>query len=86
MNVKDLDIAKDLTQEERAVTGGSSNVANIGGPVLVSNGGNSAFSPTTIAQVNAPNLSQANLDPTTVTEETSKVANVVGSLGTLISQ
>jgi len=86
MNVKDLDIAKDLTQEERAVTGGSSNVANIGGPYLASNGGNSLFSPTTIAQVNVPVVTEINVDPTTITEETSKVANVVGSLGTLIGQ
>jgi hypothetical protein len=86
MNVKDLDIAKDLTQEERAVTGGSSNVANIGGPVLATAGGYSLFSPHTNVQIDAPVVTQTNVDPTTITEETSKVANVVGSLGTLIGQ
>jgi len=86
MNIKDLEIAQDLSHAERAVRGGSSNVANIGGPVLVDNGGISLYSPKTIAQVNAPVVTQINADPTTITDTTSEVANVLGSLGTYIKQ
>jgi hypothetical protein len=86
MNVKDLEIAKDLTQEERAVTGGSSNSGYIGGPVLATNGGARLFSPETNVQIDAPVQTQTNVDPTTVTQEVSKTANVLGSLGTLINQ
>jgi hypothetical protein len=86
MNVKDLEMTKELTNEEREVRGGSSNVGYIGGPVLATNGGNSFFSPNTNVQIDAPTQTQTNVDPTTITESVSKSANVLGSLGTLIKE
>jgi hypothetical protein len=86
MNIKDLDMTQDLSQEERAVRGGSANYGFIGGPVLATNGGNSLFSPNTNVQIFTPVQTQTNVDPTTITKSVSDVANVVGSLGTLIHQ
>jgi hypothetical protein len=86
MNVKDLDTTKDLTDEERAVRGGSANYGFIGGPVLATNGGTSLFSPNTNVQIDTPVQTQTNVDPTTITESVSKNANVLGSLGTLIRE
>jgi hypothetical protein len=86
MNIKDIETTQDLSTEERAVRGGSANYGYIGGPVLATSGGNSLFSPSTNVQVFAPVQTQTNVDPTTITEEVSKSANVLGSLGTLIAQ
>jgi hypothetical protein len=86
MNIKDIDTAQDLSNEERAVRGGSANYGYIGGPVLATSGGDSLFSPATNVQVFEPVQSHTNVDPTTVTSEVSKSANVLGSLGTLIAQ
>ena len=86
MNIKDIDMTQDLSTEERAVRGGSSNFGYIGGPVLATNGGNSLFSPSTNVQIFAPVQTQTNVDPTTITAALSQTANVVGSLGTLIHQ
>ena len=84
MNIKDIDMTQDLSTEERAVRGGSSNFGYIGSPVLATNGGNSLFSPSTNVQIFTPVQTQTNVDPTTITSEVSKTANVLGSLGTLI--
>ena len=86
MNIKDIDMTQDLSNEERAVRGGSDNFGYIGAPVLATSGGNSLFSPSTNVQVFAPVQTQTNVDPTTITAEVSKTANVLGSLGTLIAQ
>ena len=86
MNIKDLEMTKELSLEERAVRGGSSNVGYIGGPVLAANGGASFFSPATNVQIFAPVQTQTNVDPTTITSDVSKNANVLGSLGTLVHQ
>ena len=86
MNIKDIDTTQDLSNDERAVRGGSANCGYIGGPVLATSGGNSLFSPATNVQVFAPVQTQTNVDPTTITAEVSKTANVLGSLGTLIAQ
>ena len=87
MNVKDLDLCKDLSTEERAaVQGGSANFGYIGGPVLETAGGNSLFSPSTNVQIFTPVQTQTNIDPTTITSALAETTNVVGSLGTLIHQ
>ena len=86
MNIKDLEMTKELSHEERAVRGGSANFGYIGGPVLAANGGASFFSPATNVQIFAPVQTQTNVDPTTITESVSKAANVLGSLGTLVHQ
>jgi hypothetical protein len=86
MNIKDLDMTKELSLEERAVRGGSANYGYIGGPVLATNGGDSFFSPATNVQIFTPVQTQTNVDPTTITSNVSKNANVLGSLGTLIHQ
>ena len=86
MNIKDLDMTKELSLEERAVRGGSDNYGYIGGPVLATSGGDSFFSPSTNVQIFTPAQSQTNVDPTTITRSVSKSANVLGSLGTLIAQ
>jgi hypothetical protein len=86
MNVKDIDTTKELTEEERAVRGGSANYGFIGGPVLATNGGTSLFSPATNVQIDTPVQTQTNVDPTTITETSTNTANVLGSLGTLIGQ
>jgi hypothetical protein len=86
MNIKDLEMTKELSHEERAVRGGSANFGYIGGPVLATNGGASFFSPATNVQIFAPVQTQTNVDPTTISESVSKSANVLGSLGTLIHQ
>ena len=44
MNIKDIDTTQDLSTEERAVRGGSSNFGYIGSPVLATSGGSSRFS------------------------------------------
>jgi hypothetical protein len=84
MNVKDIDTTRELTEEERKVRGGSDNFGYIGGPVLATNGGDSLFSPNTNVQIDTPVQTQTNVDPTTITQDVSKTANVLGSLGTLI--
>jgi hypothetical protein len=86
MNIKDLEMTKDLSHEERAVRGGSANFGYIGGPVLATNGGASFFSPATNVQIYTPVQTQTNVDPTTITSAVSDVANVLGSMGTLIHQ
>ena len=86
MNIKDLDMTKELSLEERAVRGGSANYGYIGGPVLAANGGASFFSPATNVQIFAPVQTQTNVDPKVVTESLSETANVLGSLGTLIKE
>ncbi len=86
MNIKDIDTTQDLRNEERAVRCGSANYGYIRGPVLATSGGNSLFSPSTNVQVFAPVQTQTNIDPTTITSEVSKTANVLGSLGTLVLQ
>ena len=86
MKLQDLEMTQDLNHAERAVRGGSANFGYIGGPVLATSGGNSLFSPATNVQVFDPVQSQTNLEPTTITAEVSKSANVLGSLGTLIAQ
>jgi hypothetical protein len=86
MNIKDLDMTKELSLEERAVRGGSANYGYIGGPVLATNGGASFFSPATNVQIFTPVQTQTNVDPTTITSDVSKNANVLGSLGTLVHQ
>ena len=86
MNIKDIDTTQDLSTEERAVRGGSSNFGYIGSPVLATNGGNSLFSPQTNVQIFTPVQTQTNVDPTMITEALSQTSNVVGSLGTLIHQ
>ena len=86
MNIKDLEMTKELSLEERAVRGGgdSANFGYIGGPALATSGGTSFFSPSTNVQIFAPVQTQTNVDPTVVTESLSQTANVLGSLGTLI--
>jgi hypothetical protein len=86
MNIKDLDMTKELSLEERAVRGGSANYGYIGGPVLATSGGASFFSPATNVQIFTPVQTQTNVEPTTITSDVSKSANVLGSLGTLIAQ
>ena len=87
MNVKDLDMSKDLSNEERAaVQGGSANFGYIGGPVLETHGGNSLFSPSTNVQIFTPVQTQTNVDPVTITQDVSKSANVLGSLDSFIHQ
>ena len=86
MNIKDIDMTQDLSNEELAVRGGSANFGYIGSPVLAPNGGNSLFSPSTNVQIFTPVQTQTNIDPTTITAALDKTTNVVGSLGTLIHQ
>jgi hypothetical protein len=86
MNIKDIDRTQDLSSAERAVRGGSANFGYIGGPVMATSGGTSLFSPATNVQVFSPVQSQTNVDPTTITSEVSKSANVLGSMGTLVLQ
>jgi hypothetical protein len=86
MKLQDLEMTQDLSHEERAVRGGSANFGYIGGPVLATSGGASLFSPSTNVQIFTPVQTQTNVDPTTITSEVSKSANVLGSLGTLIAQ
>src|ERR1700729_4650810 len=83
MNIQDLEMTQDLSHEERAVRGGSANFGYIGGPVLAPSGGPSLFSPSTNVQIFTPVQTQTNVDPTTITSEVSKSANVLGSLGAL---
>lgn len=86
MNVKDIEMSKDLSNEERAVRGGSSNFGYIGGPVLETHGGNSLFSPSTNVQIFTPVQTQTNVDPLTITKDVSKSVNVLGSLDSFIHQ
>ena len=86
MNVKDLDMTQELSQEERAVRGGSANFGYIGGPVLSTGAGPSLFSPQTNVQIFAPVQTQTNIDTKTITDTISKSTNVLGSLGTLVHQ
>ena len=85
--MKIQDLSKELSQEERAVRGGSNtNVGFIGGPALVQANGPSLFSPSTAVVVDTPTQIQTNVAPVTTTLDVSKVSNVLGSLGTLIAQ
>jgi hypothetical protein len=86
MNIKDLEITQELSHDERAVRGGSANYGYIGGPVLAANGGASLFSPQTNVQIYTPVQTQTNVDPVTITQDLTKTANVLGSLGTFIKQ
>ena len=86
MNVKDLEMSKDLSNEERAVRGGSANFGYIGGPSLETYGGNSLFSPNTNVQIFTPVQTQTNVDPVTITKDVSKSVNVLGSLDSFIHQ
>jgi hypothetical protein len=85
--MKIQDLSKELSNEERAVRGGSNtNAGYIGGPELVQNGGPALFSPSTAVIVDTPTQSQSNVAPVTTTLDVAKTANVLGSLGTLIGQ
>ena len=86
MNVKDIEMSKDLSNEERAVRGGSANFGYIGGPVLETHGGNSLFSPSTNVQIFTPVQTQTNVEPVTITKSVSDTANVLGSLASFIHQ
>ena len=86
MNVKDLEMSKDLSNEERAVRGGSANYGFIGGPELTTHGGDSLFSPNTNVQIFTPVQTQTNIDPTTITKNITDTASVVGSFDTLVNQ
>jgi len=89
MNVKDIDMTKELTEEERAAVQGGSGSANfgfIGGPELSTYGGDSLFSPNTNVQVFTPVQTQTNVDPTTITKNITNTADVVGSMGTFVHQ
>jgi hypothetical protein len=87
MNIKDLEVAKELSHEERAVRGGA-NVNNgfIFGPSLVENAGPSLFSPNTTVLIAPQEQTQINVAPVTTTVDVSKIASVLGSLGTSIGQ
>jgi hypothetical protein len=85
MKIQDLN--KDLTNEERAVRGGSnSNIGFIGAPELMQSGGPSLFSPSTAVVVDTPTQIQTNVAPVTTSLDVAKTANVLGSVGTLIGQ
>jgi hypothetical protein len=85
--MKIQDLSKELTQEERAVRGGSNtNVGIIGAPTLVQSGGPSLFSPNTAVEVFTPTQIQTNVAPVTTSLDVTKTANVLGSLDTLIGQ
>jgi hypothetical protein len=86
MNIKDIEMTQELSNDDRAVRGGSANFGYIGGPVLATNGGASLFSPATNVQIFTPVQTQTNVDPVTITKTSSDVANVLGSLGTLVHQ
>jgi hypothetical protein len=75
--IKDLDLAKELSREERGAVRGGSNAAVLFGPVQnAQNGGFSFASP--VVQV----------APQTVTQNdtTVQIASVIASAGTLIAQ
>ena len=60
--MKIQDLSKELTQEERAVRGGSNaNIGFIGAPTLVQSGGPSLFSPSTAVIVDTPTQIQTNV-------------------------
>jgi hypothetical protein len=85
--MKVQDLSKELSDEERAVRGGSNaNIGFIGGPELAQSGGPSLFSPSTAVVVDTPTQIQTNVAPVTTTLDSLNTANVVGSLGTLIGQ
>jgi hypothetical protein len=85
--MKIQDLSKDLSHEERAVRGGSNaNIGYIGGPELLQSNGPSLFSPSTAVIVDTPTQIQTNVAPVTTTLDVSKIANVLGSLGTSIAQ
>jgi hypothetical protein len=86
MNVKDLEMSQELSNEERAVRGGSANYGYIGGPVLATADGNSLFSPSTNVQIFTPVQTQTNVEPVTITKSVSDTANVLGSLASFIHQ
>jgi hypothetical protein len=89
MMIKDLEMHKDLAGAElTAVRGGNSNSIRNGdlfAPVVAANGP-SVFSPQTV--VSAPVYTPTNvlLDNDVKVDLDTKVANVVGSLGTFIGQ
>jgi hypothetical protein len=88
MMIKDLEMHKDLAAAElSAVRGGSNSISNgsLIAPVAAANGP-SVFSPQTI--VSAPTYAPTNvlLDNDVKVDLDTKVANVVGSLGTFIAQ
>lgn len=85
MMIKDLEISKDLAQEDLSAVRGGSNFGYVGGQSAnqaVAGGG--ILSPTTAvnAPVNAPFLYQDDSDPFTLVDI--DTTNVVASLGTLI--
>ena len=87
MNVKDLEISKDLSHEERAaVRGGNTSQVglNVGGRQSVGSG---FLFASPVTQVQGPQINDNTnvyIDTTSITAELSKTANVVGSLDTLI--
>jgi hypothetical protein len=88
MMIKDLEMHKDLAAAElSAVRGGSNSISNgsLIAPVAAANGP-SVGSPQTI--VSAPTYAPTNvlLDNDVKVDLDTKVANVVGSLGTFIAQ
>jgi len=86
--MKIQDLSKELSHEERAVRGGSNvNFGYIGGPELAQGGSApSLFSPSTAVIVDTPTQTQTNVAPVTTTLDVSKLASVLGSLGTSIAQ
>lgn len=85
MNIKDLEMSKELAHEELSAVRGGSNFGYVGGQdanqAVVGDG---IFSPTTAinAPVNAPSLTQIDNDPRTIVDVDS--INVVGSAFTAI--
>jgi hypothetical protein len=75
--IKDLEMTKELSREERAAVRGGSNLAILVGPAQIAqNGGFSFASP--VSQVAPQNVSQ--------NETNVQLANVLASAGTLIEQ
>jgi hypothetical protein len=82
MNIKDLDLTQDLSLTERAVRGGSGNVAVIGGQEALNNVAGFAFgSPQTNLQI-GPTVTQTyapvSVDLNTIT--LTKTLEAVGSM------
>jgi len=85
MNIKDLEMSKELSHEERAVRGGAGNVAIIGGQNASNSVSGFAFgSPQSILQV-GPSLSQS-YAPVKVDVTTIDVTKTLDAFGSLVSQ
>jgi len=84
--MKIQDLSKELSNEERAVRGGTDiNFASVGAPTLVQNGGGiNLASPTTGVLLSTPSVSQTNFNPETTSVAVTKTADIVGSVNSLI--